>query len=202
MLGERKTQFFSTEYLPKWQDFFPIKFSLKNVSGFLKGIRLRDWWKFSTERWFYTDFLGVRIDDADTVQAADLKRYVNDQQFLLRFKARHPIGYKLWKWLTGCGDNLWFLAFWSLLVVLAFAVVYSMPWQLVSPDQIIREDFTGPDWVKWPLVSFDIFTNLGIRTAHPHTTAGAFAVIIETLFGYVSLGLFIAVATNKFVRRA
>jgi hypothetical protein len=77
-----------------------------------------------------------------------------------------------------------------------------MPWQLVSPDQIIREDFRGPDWVKWPLVSFDVFTNLGIRTAHPHNTAGAFAVILETLLGYVSLGLFIAVATNKFVRRA
>jgi len=219
LLG-RQTRFIYTEFLPQWRSFLTVKFNWQNVLELIKGIRLRDWWKFNTERWFYTRFDNVRIDDADMVQAADLRRYVNDQQYLLRFKGRHPVGYWFWKWLTGCGDNLLLLIWWSTVAVGIFAWLYAtLPWtwpawipfhppaffamnQPPLNTELFLKDFNGPGWVKWFLVSFDIFTNLGIRTAYPHSTSGAVLVFLETLAGYVSLGLFISVASNKFVRRS
>jgi uncharacterized protein YjbI with pentapeptide repeats len=85
----RKTKFAYTEFIPMWRDFFTVKFNGLNLISFLKGVICQDFWGFNTARWFYTNFEGVRIEDADTVQAADLRRYVNDQQYLEQFNISH-----------------------------------------------------------------------------------------------------------------
>ncbi len=201
-LPDRKTSFVNTEFLPSYKDFFTGAFECRNIRHFLKTARWKDLWCFWTERWFYTDFQGVRIDDADTVLAADLHRYVRDQQYLYVFRHRHLIGYKCWKWLAGCGDNIWLLAFWSLFVIVFFAVVYWLPLGMINA-QAYGEDYSSI-WepLKWFFISFDIFSNLGVRATHPQTSFGVFVVFLETTLGFVALGTLIAVASNKWVRRS
>ncbi len=206
----RTTTFADTEFLPKWRDF-----------AFLKCVCRKDWWLFNIQRWFYTDFKGVRIDDADTVMAADLRRYVNDQHYLRRIKTKNPPLYWLWTILSGCGNNIWLLLIWAFLLICLFAWFYcTIPWTVpewmmsITPDfMFIADPPIDPkpyvnhypslsEAMKWFFVSFDIFTNLGIRNTHPQNNIGVILVFLETVLGFSTLGVLIAVATNKWVRRS
>ncbi len=206
-LSGKPTTFDSTEFLPKWRDLLLPRPQLK------KMIRL------NFNRWFYTDFTSVRIDDADTVQAGDLYRYVKDQQFLYRFKDRHPIIYWLWKIFTDCGGSMAVVAFWAFLIIWAFAGIYANApfetpqWLLTFiPDFLIVN--TGEGLIqqdklmnvspifRWFFVSFDVFTNLGIRNMNPLNDAGVVVVFFETVMGYVTLGMLISVLTSKYARRS
>ncbi len=170
-------------------------------------------------RWFYTDFRGVKIDDADTTLAADLRRYVHDQQFLDRLRQKHPILFWLWNITTCCGWSLSRVFILSLLIIVLFALIYAnapfpapdfMPdWllmqpgaQLVVPDMKYEEMEGISDTFKWFFYSFDIFTNLGIRSAHPANNWGVIVVFLETIAGFSMLGLLISVMAQKLARRA
>ena len=115
------------------------------------------------------------------------------------------------------------VAFWALLAIILFAWAYcTLPWFVPCPgwmpgwisnivtmsgnaiDPVGLKTY-APDlapWARWFFVSFDIFTNLGIRNTHPQNTMGVILVFIETVLGYVTLGLLISVLTNKFARRS
>ncbi len=190
-----------------------------------------EWWKpLLQERWFFTNFTGVDIDKCDTTEAGDLVRYIKDQQFLRAFKQKQPLFYWFWNLTTNCGYSATRVAFWGLGIILLFAWIFMnapftfMPdWyvdclshipilsQLVmEPGQtLVDPNLAGqrlPDTLlgfwKYFFISFDIFTNLGVRSTHPACNAGVIAVFCETVAGFMSLGLMIAVLTNKYARRS
>ena len=204
------TSFGNNVFLPKYRDLLKRE-EWKSVNNLLKN------------RWFYTNFDGVRIDDADTVSAPDLRRYVHDQQFLKNLRENYPKLYNFWNRTTNCGWSALRVAFWSMLAIILFAILYAAPheipnwvptWiadflpkmpesqRLVDPQAFSSNYPLLPDWAKWFFVSFDIFTNLGIRNTNPQTVWGVFAVFLETIAGFTSLGLLISVLTNKYARRS
>ena len=231
-----KTIFKDTKYLPLWREHVFEKIDLKRLwkrkktLSILSNIRenvkfKRIYWKdlgrhiFS--RWFYTKFLLVNIDDADTIMAKDLYRYVNDQQFLYLFKINHPWIYRIWKLFSDCGGKLSIVAFWSIVFVLIFAVLYmTLPcqapeflksilpnWMFVAEKPVNPTVFNevgnslGGFW-KWLFVSFDIFSNLGIRSTHPQNPLGVILILSESVLGFMMLGMLISVLSNRFARRS
>lgn len=178
-------------------------------------------WKHIKDRWFYTNFLGVDIDRSNTIIARDLSRYIQDQQFLYLFKKNHPKIYFFWKWLTDCGGRLSWVAIWSGIFVVLFALMY---WAMATPVPewlkpifphflMVREfpinpraffedsSSLGGFW-KWFFVSFDIFSNLGVRSTQPQNPLGVFLVITESVLGFMMLGMLISVLANRFARRS
>lgn len=181
------------------------------------------YFKYVQNYWFFTDFRDVDTNGVGFSGAMDLERYINDQQYLIRFRYMHKMGYFLWNLLSNCGGSIWRVAFWALLAIVGFAALYgTLPWPnhapSLVPDWLIMhgpavnpnayglanamESSNLPGWAMWFFVSFDIFTNLGIRSTQPLNVVGVFLVFIETILGYVSLGLMISVFANKFARRA
>ncbi len=180
-------------------------------------------------RWFFTNFQNVDIDKCDTTEAGDLVRYIKDQQYLRAFKQKHPLFYWFWNLTTNCGYSASRVAVLGVVIILAFAALYMhapfetpdfmlsllgstpltdwlvmRPYEtLVNPDMVnARYPDTLSDFARFFFVSFDIFTNLGVRSTHPACNAGVVAVFFETVAGFMSLGLMIAVLTNKYARRS
>jgi uncharacterized protein YjbI with pentapeptide repeats len=233
---EKSTTFSENVFIPRWKDHFFEDFQLfnwKELSKFHlqkafyikikphKKIRWKAFRKHLFNYWFYTNFAGVRIDDADTVMAPDLRRYVHDQQFLLRFKSRHPVIYTIWKLFSDCGGRLSVVLFWSLIFILLFAGLYStLPWTApgwleshlpgfvftstapINPNPVLENAENLPSFIKWIYVSFDIFSNLGIRLTYPNNTLGVFLMIAESFLGFMMLGMLISVLANRFARRS
>lgn len=129
--------------------------------------------------------------------AADLYRYVKDQQYLFRFKKRHPIIYFFWKVLSDCGGKLSVVFFWAMVFVGLFALLYSA---LGCIDPQPLEKLSG--FWKWIFVSFDIFSNLGIRNTHPQNSLGVILMIWESLMDFLMPGMLISVLQNRFARRS
>lgn len=273
------TSFSQNSYLPRFCDL-------------IKEKRFSAFWRLLTNRWFYTNFTGVKIEDADTALAADLRRYVEDQRFIKRIKDKFPFLYHLWNWSTACGWAAWRVAALSLVAMAIFAYLFAsapllpskcvglgllvalpflflfffdrlmvpltsrLPqvgicgwfnrrslifWTVVGIILIWTLGFGLPvswewalhdfaSWVpglklltleqgqrlvaamdgspvspymQWFYISFDIFTNLGIRVdTQPLCDAGVIAMFAETVCGWVALGLLLTVFASKIARRA
>ncbi len=216
-----RTIFAYTEFLPRWSSFLSIKF----INGVCRNNPGKKLWpiiiRFIFERWFFTDFGNARIDDADTALSPDLYRYVKDQQYLTRIRQRNKILYRLWQILAGCGNNIYLLAIWCVFFVWVFSLLYwSLPWQTpdfmhgwipsflymaekpINPEAYVKHYPAPSEAFKWFFVSFDIFSNLGIRNTFPQNNIGVLLVFFETALGYLALGTLLAIAHNKWVRRA
>jgi hypothetical protein len=219
----RKTTFIDVDYLPRWRNhFFSIayiyfKLILKDIKvGNLpricrndmqvkmhKKIKWKNFWRHLFHRRFYTTFLEVRIDDADTVMAPDLYRYVKDQQYLYRFKKTHPWIYRIWKLFSDCGGKLSVVAFWSGILICAFAFLYSLlPPEIINFQPFFERAEKLSSFWKWIYVSFDIFSSLGIRNAYPQHWLGVVLMIFESCLGFLMLGMLISVLQNRFARRS
>ena len=200
----------------KWQ--FPSETyspGFYHETGGNSRLKRLGFWQLLFNRWFFTNFRNVRIDDADTVEASDLYKYIKDQQYLDSFRRKHPILYQFWNLSSCCGYSAIRVAIWSLLAIVLFAVIYALiPITVPNwwPDFLVfgSEKLIHPDLayesmsnsMKWFFFSFDIFTNLGIRSTHPQNDMGVIFVFLETIAGFTSLGLLISVLTNKYARRS
>jgi hypothetical protein len=221
-----KTLFYYNAFLPCWRGHFIEKkaniYEMKKPEflGF-KNIKWKNLLKHLFDRWNYTGFFGANIELADTTMAKDLHRYVQDQQYIARFKATHKWMYWFWKIFSDCGGKLHVVLFWSALFMLIYGLTY---WASITESFGIWNSIT-PEWLKfsktpinmdyftergWDLgnfwksifVSFDIFTNLGIRNIMPQTRFGLGLVISESLFGFMMLGMLISVMGERFARRS
>ena len=168
LLGKTDTMFKYVVYLPQWREYLKEKEDLKNF------------WKHIKDRWSYTDFTNVNLDQTNTVMAKDLYRYANDQQFLQLFKIRLPWIHFIWKIFSYCGGRLSWVAIWSSIFVVLFALMY---WVMATPVPewlepifpqflMVKEFPINPlaffedgnsigGLGKWVFISFDIFSNLG-----------------------------------------
>ena len=223
LITERNmTVFYANDFLPRWRDHFFHKSGRKYTR-----LKKRPSWKnlfcHLFNRWNYTNFYGVRIDDADTTMSADLYRYVKDQQFLSRFRQRHPVIYWIWKIFSDCGGRLSWVGIWAFIFVFAFAKIYQtipwgcaptwmekvpiLKWFVYEIPPLNLELFTNfketlPEFWKYLFVSFDIFSNLGIRTMTPQSELGVILILTESVLGFMMLGMLISVLANRFARRS
>lgn len=182
--------------------------------------------RYLRDRWLFTIFTGVRIEDTDTTLSADLRRYIEDQRFVLRVKQTSKIAYNVWNLTTACGWSTVRLMFWAILVIIGFACLYAN-FGLVTPPDLVTHAIVDPvipsigpavDTLRqvapveminvspafqWFYVSSDIFTNLGIRvTTKPASNWGVVVMFIETVLGWMTLGLALTVFANKYARRS
>jgi hypothetical protein len=185
----KATHFGHNAFLPRWLDHFKSHIHWRNLFEHI----------FS--RWFYTKFEGVRIDDADTVMAPDLYRYVKDQQYLYRFKETHPWIYRLWKILSDCGGKLSVVAFWSAVFVLLFSWLYPAT-NSIKPDTLGAITEKLPHFWQWIFISVSIFSNLGIPNIQFLRPLGVVLIISECVLGLMMLGMLISVLQNRFARRS
>ena len=211
------TQFSQNDFVPLWRGHFFAQFTIpwywkallklhfRWIMSFqikmLKKMRWKDFRKHLFNRWFYTNFEGVRIDDADTVMAPDLYRYVKDQQYLLRFKQTHPWIYWIWKILSDCGGKLSVVAFWSAVFVLLFSWLYPAT-NSISPRTLGAMTEQLPHFWQWLFVSVSIFSNLGIPNIQFLRPLGVVLIISECVLGLMMLGMLISVLQNRFARRS
>ncbi len=198
----------STNFLPNW-------WTLLTTKNFKQLIRL------IINKWSYTNFIATNINDANTMHSPLLYRYVKDQQYLQNFRKRYPITFGFWKILSDCGSSMAVVGFWSFIWVMLFAWLYgTLPWPAynwlpdwwinifvmndspINLDHIIGDQATLSRCMKTIFVSFDIFSNLGLRITLPRNTLGAFLMIAESIMGFVSLGMLISVLANRFARRS
>jgi hypothetical protein len=216
--AERVTTFRNCTYLPQWRNHICVKLDLKTLGKELSDFNKSDFptekiiWKDELDakffkhlfnRWFYTKFEQVRIDDADTTMAADLYRYIKDQQFIQRYKTKHPIIHFFWKLFSDCGGKLSIVGFWSIFWICAFALLYSfLPTETINFQPFFKQADKLPSFWQWIYVSFDIFSSLGIRNAYPQNWFGVVLMITESVLGLMMLGMLLSVLQNRFARRS
>ncbi len=197
-----RTEFLSNSFLPRYRDLIGSK--KRGNECFRNGWRLWQWewsrmWRLYMDRWNYTNFAGVNIEDAGTALSPDLRRYVEDQRFVHRVMENSPMAYWIWNLTTACGWSSIRLLVWAILIIIGFASLYAH-----VPNLIQVQDSPGvSSWMQWFYASFDIFTNLGIRvTTKPASNWGVVVMFIETIMGWMALGLAITVFANKYARRS
>jgi len=144
-----------------------------------------------------TNFEGVSTDHIDWTKNRSLERFIKDQQFLIEFKANHPRLYFWWNLFSKCGQSILRLTFWILFVIFGFAFIYHE----LDVVNLLQEDKLSGFWA--PLyTSVNIFSNLGMGYKEPITKFGSVLIMIETMLGFVALGLLLTVAGSRFARRS
>jgi len=215
-----RTIFINNSYVPSYSELIMDSISIRK--------KLLGLWKRFWNYWFYTDFSGIcAIEEANTILATDLYRYAMDQRIVQRTKDKSKCLYWFWNLTTACGWSTVRLMFWAILVIIGFACLYAN-FGLVTPPDLVTHTIAehvipsiGPALdplghvapkettinvspaFQWFYVSFDIFTNLGIRvTTKPAPNWGVVVMFIETVMGWMTLGLALTVFANKYARRS
>ncbi len=141
-------------------------------------------------------WIGVDIRNINFSGAYRTRRFIVDQNYLFEFKNRNGLCHRiyiLW-WLTSdCGRSLfrWFMVI--VAEILVFAMMYSML------------DFNfkvGRTWFSYIYFSIVTTTTLGYGDIIPATATAQIVSMVQVLLGYVMLGGFLSILTNKMARRA
>lgn len=142
------------------------------------------------------DWINAEIHDVDFTGAWLVRRYIQDENYLHEFRsqsARHERLYRVWSITSDCGRSLSRWSLWTVLVALAYAVMYTQ----VSIDWGDYETPLSP--VYYSVVTF---TTLGYGDVLPGSTAAQIMVISEVILGYFSLGGMMSILSDKMARRA
>ncbi len=146
-----------------------------------------------------TDFYYVDVSGLSKPASADLKQYIiwyerlrarlEDKWSMRRFRAALAVLF------TGYWNSLWVWALWCAFTVTTFAVLYSWDYLVTGSDPSavslpIGRELANPFW-QCLYFSVVTFTTLGFGDVHPTSMYGMSLVMIEVVFGYVALGLFI-----------
>ena len=77
----------------------------------------------------------AKFNDIDTTRiiAASNRQFVRDmedQQFIVQFKAQHKFWYYVWRTTCDCGRSFWRFLFWCIYVAGTFGIIYMMAGEL------------------------------------------------------------------------
>lgn len=143
------------------------------------------------------NFIGVSTEGIDWSGNRSLERYIKDQQFIYEFKRNHSKLYFWWNLTSKCGQSVPRLAFWIVFMIFGFALIFHN-FEVVN---LLQQKKLPGFWA--PLyTSVNIFSNLGMGIKEPASKIGAVLIMIETMFGFVALGLLLTVAGSRFARRS
>ena len=141
-------------------------------------------------------WIGADINGVDPRGAYLIRRHIWDENYLYEFKTRskyYAVLYWVW-WLTSnCGRSLFRWALFITLVILVFALLFSM----------VEVDY-GPNKTAFSPIYYSIvtMTTLGYGDALPASMAAQVIAAAEAIVGYVCLGGLLSILSNKFARRA
>jgi len=141
---------------------------------------------------------GIRVEGC--YGNALFKRFAQDQDFVEEFKARHPVWHCFWWFFADCGRSFGRWAFWSLMLIYGFAVLYFHGIGANAFD-------LSQSALKWSFnaalyCSAVTFTALGFGDVHPATGAANFWSAVEVALGYVWLGGLVSILAQKLARRS
>ncbi len=154
----------------------------------LRGARLRGVTGYHDVDWIDTD-----ITDVDFTGAWDMRRHIQDVNYIHEFRAHHPVLYYLWWVSSDCGRSLLRWTMWSILIAMIYAIAYSHS----SIDWGGHEGPLSP--VYYSVVTF---TTLGYGDILPDSTGAQILVMSEVILGYLSLGGLMSILSDKMARRA
>lgn len=156
--------------------------------------KLKNWF---INRFRITKFVNNQINP--TLGEITYKRYpiiartINDDNYLMRFKIKHPKLFFFWWISADCGRSMFRWAFWSMIFAFLFGLIYSN----------ITLAFRSPPNVFTPFYySIVTFTTLGFGDVIPTNFWGEFWVTLEVILGYIMLGGLISIFANKIARRS
>lgn len=191
---------------------------IRNLRSFYDGKYYRKYLSFKRRfksSWLVICFLESRPEVSDFTNDPELLHYIQRQKMIWNLSRNNRTVYNVWNLTTRCGESFRRLAFISLGIIILFALLYSLPWYAPSSMPTVFSDVFSmkpmldpkpvheslPNVAKWFFVSFDIFTNLGVRNTHPQTVLGVLVVFVENIIGYITLALLISIFTTRFVTK-
>ncbi|MDP6040847.1 MAG: pentapeptide repeat-containing protein [Candidatus Latescibacteria bacterium] len=148
-----------------------------------------------------TRFGGNDIRNANWAAAALLKQFVEDEIFIIEYKAKEGFYNKLisffWKWSSDYGRNLerW------MLLALCVAIFFGLLLYTIRDQLAIADHNEAPKLATAIYTSIVIFTTLGFGDVSPKTLLAECVVVIEVIIGYIMLGGLISIFSNRFARR-
>lgn len=142
------------------------------------------------------DWIDADIQSVDFTGAWNLRRHVQDENYIHEFRsqsAKHELLYKVW-WVTSdCGRSLSRWSIWTVLVAFIYAGLYNF----VDIDWGDYETPLSP--VYYSVVTF---TTLGYGDVLPGSTGAQLLAMSEVILGYFSLGGMMSILSDKMARRA
>jgi len=141
-------------------------------------------------------FQGLRGADS-CVGNALFKRAVADQAYLDELEAHWQGTWRMWPfnvwgWFK-FGQSISRVVFFGICIVILFATTYYI-WPTLLTTTNARTWFTPCHY------SIVTFTNFGVTNAHPAQAISEMLASVEVTMGYVTLGLMLAVLTQKLAR--
>ena len=156
--------------------------------------KLKNWFinRFRITK-FVNNLINPTLGERTTKKYPIIARTINDDNYLMRFKIKHPILFFFW-WLSAdCGRSIFRWASWSIIFALLFGFIYS---------NITLEFKSTPNVFTPFYYSIVTFTTLGFGDVIPTNFWGEFWVTLEVILGYVMLGGLISIFANKIARRS
>jgi len=144
----------------------------------------------------HCQWIGVDIRNINFAGAYRTRRFIVDQNYLHEFRRQGKLYeyiYFVW-WLTSnCGRSLFRWLAVIIAQILFFAVVYSF---------LDFEFKLGKTWFSYIYFSIVTSTTLGYGDIIPASPTAQVVAMMQVLLGYVMLGGFLSILTNKIARRA
>jgi uncharacterized protein YjbI with pentapeptide repeats len=142
------------------------------------------------------DWIGADIQNADFNGAWNLRRHIQDENYIHEFRTqskKHEVLYRVWSITSDCGRSLARWSLWTVLVALIYAYLYT----LVDIDWGDYETPLSP--VYYSVVTF---TTLGYGDVLPGSVGAQVMAMSEVVLGYFSLGGMMSILSDKMARRA
>ncbi len=142
------------------------------------------------------DWIGADIQNADFNGAWNLRRHIQDENYIHEFRTQsnmHEVLYRVWSVTSDCGRSLARWSLWTVLVALIYAYLYT----LVEIDWGSYETPISP--IYYSVVTF---TTLGYGDVLPGSVGAQLLAMSEVVLGYFSLGGMMSILSDKMARRA
>jgi uncharacterized protein YjbI with pentapeptide repeats len=157
--------------------------------------------KYSQKTEFLPDEIRLILGEKAAAKYPLIDRKIRDDMFLLRFKDKYPLLYKLWWLFADCGRGFFKWGMWCMGMAVFFGVLYLLLHLLIDPSPFKPRE-GGYTWFSFFYYSFVTYTTLGFGDITPIKWYSELLVTIEVILGYGSLGLLISIMANKLARRS
>ena len=196
---------FLRTYLERPASFQGVSIRENTVAaGFWNNV-LRKVLRFLPERTI-TDF--SQLDTGSIMDGSSnpfLKRYIDDEQWIKSW--RESIWWReyvfiLWEVTSHCGRSIGLWGFWSAVIAIVFAVIYSRFLSDSIAFSVDRLAGVKPGFKGYLYYSIVTLTTLGYGDIVPLTNRARLAVGTEVGLGYIMLGGLVSIFANKMASRS
>jgi len=165
--------------------------------------KLKNWF---INRFRITKFVNNQINP--TLGERTYKRYpiiartISDDNYLIRFKIKHPKLFLVWWFFSDCGRSIFRWAIWSIIFALTFATKFYGVYCLHPEFFYFNTHIKSQSFLSFIYYSVVTFTTLGFGDIIPTIDKMQIWVMAEVVLGYIMLGGLISIFANKIARRS